>query len=147
MDTLDDSTHEQITRLCDEGNELAEQGEFAAALKAFKSAWELLPEPKTNWAAATWVLAAMGDTHFLAGDFVNGRDDLLVAMHCPDAIGNAFLHLRLGQCQFELGDLPKAGDELARAYMGAGSEIFEAEDAKYFTYLKTILKEPPAGWD
>jgi tetratricopeptide (TPR) repeat protein len=118
MDTLDDSLHEQITLLSEEGNELAEQGDFAAALKALESAWELLPEPKTNWAAATWILAAMGDVHFLSGDFLNGRDVLLAAMHCPDAIGNPFLHLRLGQCQFELGDLQKAGDELTRAYMG-----------------------------
>jgi hypothetical protein len=39
---------------------------------------------------------------FLGGDYVAGRDNLTVAMHCADAIGNPFLHLRLGQCHFEL---------------------------------------------
>jgi hypothetical protein len=66
-------------------------------------------------------------------------------MHCPGAIGNPFLHLRLGQCQFELGNLDRAGDELARAYMGAGNEIFVGAE-KYFEFLKTRLKPPPGGW-
>jgi len=66
-------------------------------------------------------------------------------MRCPDAIGNPFLHLRLGQCQFELGELDRAADELARAYMGAGAKIFEGGD-KYFSFLKTRLEPPPGGW-
>jgi hypothetical protein len=64
-------------------------------------AWDLLPEPKTEWEAATWILAAVGDANFLGADYVAGRDNLATAMHCPGAIGNPFMHLRLGQCQFE----------------------------------------------
>jgi hypothetical protein len=41
---------------------------------------------------------------------------------------------------FELGDLPHANDNLTRAYMGAGEEIFAQEDKKYFEHLKTIIK-------
>ena len=33
-----------------------------------------------------------------------------------------------------------AGDNLARAYMGAGVEIFKNEDRKYLKYLRTIMK-------
>jgi hypothetical protein len=61
------------------------------------------------------------------------------------AIGNPFLHLRLGQCQFELGNFDRAADELTRAHVGAGAEIFEGAD-KYFTFLKTRLNPPPVGW-
>ncbi|SHM03275.1 hypothetical protein SAMN02746009_03838 [Hymenobacter psychrotolerans DSM 18569] len=57
-------------------------------------------------------------------------------MHCPDAIGNPLIHLRLGQVQYEMGNFAKAKDELMRAYMGQGEEIFEGEDEKYFTFLK-----------
>jgi hypothetical protein len=32
-------------------------------------------------------------------------------MHCPGAIGNPFIHLRLGQAQFELGNLEPASGE------------------------------------
>lgn len=138
-------THFRIKRLCAKGDRLAERSQYSAALKHYWSAWNLLPEPQTDWEAATWILAAIGDANFLSGDFVAGRDNLAVAMHCPDAIGNPFLHLRLGQCQFELGNLDRAADELARAYMGAGNEIFKGAE-KYFEFLKTRLLPPTGGW-
>ena len=61
-------------------------------------------------------------------------------MVSPDGQGNALIHLRLGQTSFELGDLDRAADELTRAYMAAGSEIFEDEDVKYVAFLSTKIK-------
>ena len=37
--------------------------------------------------------------------------------------------------RFELGNEPRAADELMRAYMGAGPEIFADEDPKYIEFL------------
>ena len=142
---LEDAVYERIQALCAEGDAFAKEANYSDALKNYWSAFDLLPEPKTGWDAATWILGAIGDANFLSGDFVAGRDNLSSAMHCPDALGNPFIHLRLGQCQFELGNLDRAADELARAYMGAGAEIFEDAD-KYFAFLKTRLKPPPNGW-
>lgn len=146
MAQLSDDTHERIQSLCQTGDEAADEGDYPAALAQYWAAWDLLPEPQTNWEAATWILTAIGDANFLSGDYVAGRDNLSLAMQCPDAIGNPFLHLRLGQCQFELGNLDRAADELARAYMGAGEDIFEDEELKYFAFLKTRLQPPPGGW-
>jgi hypothetical protein len=95
--------------------------------------------------AAAWILAAIGDVNFLTGDFAAGRDNLSLAMHCPGGIGNPFLHLRLGQCQFELGNLDRSKDELSRAYMGGGKEVFKGAE-KYFNFLKTQLQPPAGGW-
>jgi tetratricopeptide (TPR) repeat protein len=145
MAQLSVETHERIATLCKDGDALADDDNYPAALERYWAAWDLLPEPQTDWEAATWILSAIGDANFLGGDYTAGRDNLSLAMHCPDAIGNPFLHLRLGQCQFELGNFDRAADELARAYMGAGSEIFEDEE-KYFAFLKTRLKPPPGGW-
>lgn len=145
MAELDDSTYERIQALCAEGDMLAQKANYPDALKKYWAAWDLLPEPQTDWKAATWILAAIGDTNYLNSDFVVGMDNLSSAMHCPDALGNPFLHLRLGQCQFELGNLDRVADELVRAYMGAGAEIFEGAD-KYFAFLKTRLLPPPGGW-
>lgn len=146
MPALNDETYDAIQDLCAQGDELAEKSKFAQALKKYEAAWDLLPEPKTQWEAATWILGALGDACFLGGDFAAGRDKLALAMKCPDAIGNPFLHLRLGQCQFELGNLDHAADELARAYMAEGNDIFEDADPKYLDFLKTRLKRPPGGW-
>jgi hypothetical protein len=146
MNELPEHIHEQIKVLCEEGDALADRNELPAALERYWAAWDLLPEPQTQWQAATWILAAVGEANFLARDYKTGRDNLSLAMHCPDAIGNPFLHLRLGQCQFELGNLDRAADELTRAYMGAGNEIFEREDGKYLSFLRKRIQPPPGGW-
>jgi tetratricopeptide (TPR) repeat protein len=142
---LPDKVHDRIQELSKKGDALAEMGNYPAALEQYWAAWDLLPAPQTEWEASTWLLGAIGDANFSGEDYTAGRDNLSLAMSCPDAIGNPFLHLRLGQCQFELGNLDRAADELARAYMEAGDDIFEGEE-KYFAFLKTRLQPPPGGW-
>jgi hypothetical protein len=148
MAELSEALHTEIERLCAVGDDLAGRQEYAQALASYWAAWDLLPEPKVEWEAATWILAAAGDANFLGGDYVAGRDNLGNAMHCPDAIGNPFLHLRLGQCQFELGALDGAADELMRAYMGAGADIFKDQDPKYLRFLQSRAKDvkAPRKW-
>jgi tetratricopeptide (TPR) repeat protein len=141
MPSLPNETHSEIERLCVLGDEFAESESYSAALETYWTAWDLLPDQKTSWEAATWILAAIGDSNFLSGDFRAGEDNLALAMHCPDAIGNPFLHMRLGQCQFELDNLERAADEFIRAYAVAGSGIFKQEDPKYFQFLKTKAKD------
>lgn len=136
MAELDDGLHARIKDLGAAGDDLAEGGDCAGALGKYWEAFDLLPEPKSDWEAGTWLMAAIGDANFRQGDFAAGRDNLAEAMRFPDAIGNPFLHLRLGQCQFELGNLDRAADELMRAYMGGG-EIFEEDDRKYLDFLAT----------
>jgi tetratricopeptide (TPR) repeat protein len=139
---LPDELYDKIKRLCAQGDQHAKSKQFDTALTLYWQAHDLLPEAKTDWAAGTWILTAIGDANFLSGDFEAGRENLSAAMHYPNAIGNPFIHLRLGQCQFELGNLDRAADELARAYMGAGLEIFCEDDAKYLDFLETRLKPP-----
>ncbi len=143
---LDKAVQQRITALSEEGDSLAKKQDYAAALQKYWDAWDLLPEPQTEWEAATWLLGTIGDTNFQNDDFTAGRDNLSMAMSCPGAIGNPFLHLRLGQCQLELGDLDQAANELLRAYMGAGKDIFSREDSKYFEFLTTRAKAPSGGW-
>ena len=64
-------------------------------------------------------------------------------MSAPGTIGNPWVHLRLGQVKFELGDMKRAADELARAYMGGGRECLRDEDPKYFALVEEVLKTPP----
>jgi len=144
MAELPEQVHAEIERLSKAGDEHAGAGRYADALASYWAAWDLLPEPKVEWEAATWILAAIGDANFLGGDYAAGRDNLANAMRCPGAIGNPFLHLRLGQCQFEAGDRDRAADELMRAYMGAGDEIFKDQDPKYLAFLQTRAKDVKA---
>jgi len=143
---MDDITHQQVTALSKQGAILHEKENYAGALKKYWKAWELLPEPKIELEAAAWILSAIGDANFFEQNFQAGKDNLTRAMMCPGALGNPFIHLRLGQCQFELGNLDSAADELLRAFMGTGKQIFDDEEPKYFEFLKTRAKAPADGW-
>ena len=139
MKELDHASHAEVVRLSEAGDNLVEKGDFTNALDRYWEAFDILPEPKNAWEAGTWILVAIGDCHFLSGNFKAGMELLTDTMHYPEAIGNPFIHLRLGQCHFELGNLDKAADELTRSYAIEGEEIFNSEDPKYWEFLKTKL--------
>ena len=134
---LDDELHEKIRAHCARGDDLADRRRFADAITAYNEAWELIPEPKNNWEAATWVLAAIADSAYLGGYATAARDGIEYGMTCPGALGNPFMHLRFGQILFDSNEKDRAADELMRAYMGDGLEIFAQEDSKYLSFLKS----------
>ena len=137
MPELSLETQQHITTLSERGNALADAGRYEDAHELFAEAWGLLPPPQSQWEAATWLLAAIGDVCLLKGELDEAREALQLAMHCPDGLGNPFLHLRLGQVQFDLGEEDRAADELMRAFMGAGEDIFADENPKYLAFLRT----------
>lgn len=145
MEELDDMLHARIVALSDEGNALQSDGRWEDAIRKFEQALTLLPHPIHRWEAATWLLVAIGDVAFQSEQFARAREALRQAMLCPGAIGNPFVHLRRGQTFYELGDIQMANEELAGAYMLDGVEIFESEDPKYLSHLKTVLRPPADG--
>ncbi|MBZ4421217.1 tol-pal system YbgF family protein [Myxococcus sp. RHSTA-1-4] len=136
---LSDEQHEKISQLCAQGDDLAEAEKYEAALQKYRQALALIPAPVHQYAAATWVFTAIGDMYFHLGDFAEARKAMRDAVRSPDGLGNPFVHLRLGQSEFELGDKKRAADELARAYMGGGEEVFEGDDEKYLQFIKSQL--------
>lgn len=134
---LPSTTYDLIQRHCSVGDGLAEEDRFKEAVDEYSKAWELIPEPKTDWNASTWVLAAIADACFLGGFTEQATEALEYAMKCPGALGNPFLHMRLGQVLYDAGELDAAANELMRAYMGGGAEIFRAEDSRYLQFLGT----------
>jgi hypothetical protein len=61
MAALDDDIYAAVVRWCERGDELAEAGDHRAAIKTYNEAWRLVPEPRTEWNASTWILAAIAD--------------------------------------------------------------------------------------
>ena len=143
---LDDALHQRICDLCAKGDALVEQRQFERAFGFYCDALNLVPPPAEDWEATTWILAAIGDLYFLAKMAKKSLKAFEDAVRCPGGLGNPFIHLRLGQCNFDLGQLDRAADELTRAYMGAGRDIFKEEDPKYIEFLATRIK-PPVGQD
>jgi tetratricopeptide (TPR) repeat protein len=137
---LDESVYSRIRDLCAKGDALATQQQFEKAFAFYRDALNLVPRPVEEWEATTWILVAIGDLYFMAGKFEKSFGAFEDAVRCPSGLGNAFIHLRLGECCFELGQPDRAADELTRAYMGAGREIFAKENFKYLQFLETRIK-------
>lgn len=128
---LDPNIARQIRECCEQGYKLYDEGDFSRAIRQFYLAWTRLPKPQTQWQEAGWVLTALGDAYFCKGDYESGKQALLSALHCPEANGNPIIHLRLGQCHYELGELPEAADQFIRVQDQAGDNLLSGEDPKY----------------
>ncbi|MGE7371258.1 hypothetical protein ACQKKX_19660 [Neorhizobium sp. NPDC001467] len=137
---LDSTLAARIEALTDAGDALGAEEDFEAALDRYWDAFELLPEPKTDWEAGTFLLAAIGEANFFQGDFAAGAENLDLAMDFPGAPDNPLLALRLGQCLFERNDPDRAAETLMRAYRAEGAALFADEDPKYLTFLATRAK-------
>ena len=137
--------HEQIAALCASGDALAEVSDWSGAISMYNDAWKIIPEPKNESEASTWVLAAIADACFFSRNFDPALDAVRYALHCPGGMANPFLHLRLGQCALEKDSPQEAAEHLARAYMLEGAKIFQAENSKYFDFLTTKILPPASG--
>ena len=135
--------YRRVKQLSKKGDDLAEIERFDEALEQYGQALCLLPEPWPQWEATTWLLSAIGDAHFLKHDYPLALEALQDAVRCPNGLGNPFIHLRLGQCQFEVGNRDRAADELMRAYMWAGVDVFAQEHPKYLLFLGTVADLSP----
>jgi hypothetical protein len=90
---LPDDVHERVKILCAAGDQLAAQESYVDAIAKYEEAFAQLPEPRTDWDAATWIKAALADAHFFSGDYQacwNATQDAVKC--CPGALENAFLH-------------------------------------------------------
>lgn len=127
----------KIEVLSKKGEALFSQSKFEDAKEKYFEALELIPDPLQNYRESTWLLVAIGDSHFKLGNFEKCFKCFYNAAQCPDGLGNPFIHLRLGQMYFEMGDHYKSVDELMRAYMGGGFDILLEDDPKYLEFFKS----------
>ncbi len=134
---LDENIHYRITALSKEGDSFIENGNHIDAIKKYNLALDLLPAPKDQWEASTWLYVAIGDAFFYADNYQAAYDFFMDALNFPDSTDNPFINLRLGQTLYHLGHHDKAIDSLLKAYMLDGEDIFENEDDIYFDFLKS----------
>jgi tetratricopeptide (TPR) repeat protein len=132
---MDEATYDGIVALYQEGEQLMQEGRIGSALGKYADAWALIPDPKEGWKISTSVISAIADCWYLTGRYDEVLRALEFGMNCPDAVGNPFLHLRLGQALLEQGQNGRAEKELMRAYEAHGDAIFEHQDPKYLAFL------------
>ncbi|WP_206542779.1 tetratricopeptide repeat protein [Lacinutrix mariniflava] len=141
MKELSDSDYVRIEKLSEEGNDLYEQENIRPALRKYEEALNIVPDPKTEWEASTWLYTSIADAHFSLGNIDEAKENYYNALNCPDGLSNAYIHFSLGQVLYELEESKKSQESLLRAYMLEGLEIFEDEDPKYLDSIKGLIDE------
>ncbi len=131
----------RIEPICTLGNSLSNENP-SLAIKKLREAFEILPEPREQWLAGTWILTVIGDIAYLSGNLDLAYEsfyqiDLFEGWH-----DNPFIRLRRGQVSFDKGDFKNAENELAFAFMAGGYSILEHEDDKYAEFVLSKLLPP-----
>jgi hypothetical protein len=159
-----------FAKLQESGDDFMRSGNYHAANEAYHAAWKSYAEQRNTAATAGnlrefdtaypangafWRLMNGADAQFRAGDFEACLDTCTEAFNLFKdlgfVVGNPFFHLRVGQASFEL-EQPDARDEngmamdnLARALICGGIEIFKHEEPKYLNPVLDVLR-PPEGY-
>lgn len=136
---LDDRLYDQVVALSTEGDALMDNEKYEEAINSYCRALDLLPEPKSSWEAYTWLFVAIGEAYFELHEYESAIKRFKTAQKGAEGLDNPFIYLRTGQCAYELANKQQAIDNLLRAYMLDGIDIFEDEDAKYVNYLKSSV--------
>lgn len=135
---LDQRIYREICDLSQEGNQYLDVDNFELAEKKYLEALNLIPKPKTEWEASTWLYVALGEVYFFASKYLEAIPFFNEALKCPEGLGNPLINLRMGQCYYELENYDFAKEHFLKAYMVEGKEIFEGEDDKYIKLVDQI---------
>lgn len=136
---LPETLYEQVEILSAQGSDLFDDGQFAQAIEEWTKTLDLLPEPKSEWDAYTWLCTSTGDAYYQLDQFESARQSLFDALNGPDGQTNPFLHYRLGQTEAKVGNLDSAKSHLLQAYMLDGETIFQL-DHDGMEYLDILKK-------
>ncbi|WHX47203.1 hypothetical protein QNH46_13600 [Paenibacillus woosongensis] len=136
---LSNETYEKIVEVCEEADSFIDEDRIEDAINKYLVALEIIPSPKKDWEASTWIYTALGDAYFINDEYEKAKDCFYNALNCPDGISNPLILLRLGESLFECDDMHKAANYLLKAYMLEGYKIFNEEDEKYFNLIKDMI--------
>ena len=130
---LSDELYAEITKHSDIGEHYFEDGKYRKALEEYKKAFELIPEPKTDWEASVWTLAAIGDSHYMLREFVSALKIFEQLMNEYHEENNPFARVRYGECLYETGNTEASREHLQAAFDMEGEEIFDND--KYLKFI------------
>jgi tetratricopeptide (TPR) repeat protein len=137
-EALSNNIIRKINHLCDKGDAYFDELNLAEAIKTYKAALDLLPEPFIEWEISTYLTVGIADAFFYLQDFAEVASFMELALLTPEGLENPLVHLRLGQACLELNETDRARKYLQRAFDMEGEEIFQDDDPKYLAFLRTI---------
>lgn len=139
---LDTELQKQIIALCQHGAKLADMREFDFALSKYYEALTLVPDPKSDYKATTWIYSSIGEVHWKKRNYNEAGRAFLQAYRSAGGEQSADVNFRLGQCLVECGAADMAHTYLLQAYMLDGDALFAGENEKYFDVIRDEVEGP-----
>jgi tetratricopeptide (TPR) repeat protein len=137
MKDLEPELKAQVVELCNKAVEAQEEERFHASNRDLQKVYQLLPEPKAEWKAYSWLLSSIADNHFEQDEYQTAFEKFEEVFNLDaESNENAYLCLRRGQCALELENPTLAKELLTRAFELEGKELFEDEHSKYLKLAK-----------
>ncbi len=130
-----------IDAIAKKGNSVFDKGDYLKAIEIWKEGLDNIKQPHNGKGEAVWFQTSIADAYFMLKEYEKAYDFLMDAKSNISGVGvaNPFVMLRFGQCCYELNKKEEAQEYLFRAYLLAGKEIFEEDDAKYFKCVEDII--------
>lgn len=138
MKELDENLQVKIQELIDESDEMYDKDDIDPCLVILDNAWEMLPEPKTDWDESYLISKEIAQTYFCSGNIEKAWDYIRIFIECDNAQRN------FGESEFLAGkiafELQKFED--AKAYFqiaetkSEGRQWKGESDPKYFQFFK-----------
>lgn len=117
-------------------------------IEALLKIYDSLTNDEKGRKEGRYLIIRIGEIYFQGNAFENAKYNYNFAIKFKDTIGNPFIHLRLGQLQYYHKNEERMYDELSRALIMGGENIFKNEDSKFITITKSVLKEPEdSSWE
>ncbi|MDY6897837.1 MAG: hypothetical protein SWZ49_07115 [Cyanobacteriota bacterium] len=71
---IDDVSYSRILELSKQGDDYGKRKEFSKAIDSYYEALNLVPDPKEDYSATTWLLTAIGESYLFLKDYENARN-------------------------------------------------------------------------
>lgn len=133
------SKYDQIILLSELGDDLIEESKFREAISKYELALRLVPNPKEDFEASTWLYVAIGDALLYDKQYDQAIIYFNRAIMCPNGISNPYIYFKLGATYSEKELIPQAQENFLKAYMLDGIEIFQDHDKEFFNLIKHLI--------
>ncbi len=138
------STPKSIEHLIEKIDEISVHKEKDAETKTNEllEIYESLTDTEKRNKEGRYLIIRIGEVYFSEKKIEEALENFSFVMRFKDTLGNPFLHLRLGQLQYVIQNEERMYDELSRALIMGGESVFEKEDVRFLSMVKSVLKEP-----
>lgn len=132
---MDSNLQAQINKIAKDGDAQANKGNWAGQIEKYREIWDLIPEPKHEWDGGTWILGGIAEAYFQMKELESAKQFFNQSLKCHRGEENSFLHLRLGEINFDEKNLERARIHLKKAWDLSEGRAFAGEPKRYRDFL------------